>query len=64
MPGSFKPYRQGDLDGLCGIYAIINAVSFLCPEMDRETARDLFRVLNERLRRVRGTSDVIWGELR
>jgi hypothetical protein len=25
-----KPYRQGDLDGLCGIYSIVNALRLVC----------------------------------
>src|ERR1700680_3492325 len=25
---SLRPFRQGELDGLCGVYAIINAVRF------------------------------------
>ena len=57
----FNPYHQGDLDGLCGIYGLINAASFLCSEMDKEAARDLFRVLNEKLRKLHGTSAVVWG---
>jgi hypothetical protein len=27
-----KPLRQGDLDGLCGVYAILNAVQWLLPK--------------------------------
>lgn len=27
-----RPYRQGDLDGLCGVYAIVNAVRWLAPD--------------------------------
>jgi hypothetical protein len=26
-----KPLHQGDLDGLCGVYAVINAIRFLVP---------------------------------
>jgi hypothetical protein len=37
-----EPYQQGELDSLCGIYAIINAVHALCPEMDGELAETLF----------------------
>jgi hypothetical protein len=31
-----KPLQQGELDGLCGVYAVINAIRFLVPK-----ARDL-----------------------
>ncbi len=37
-----EPYRQGDLDGLCGIYSAINAVRALCPEIDGDEACWLF----------------------
>jgi hypothetical protein len=36
------PYCQGDLDGLCGLYAIINALCSLCPEIDEDIASGLF----------------------
>ena len=32
------PYRQGDLDGLCGIYSAVNAVRALCPEVSTDDA--------------------------
>ena len=25
-----QPYRQGDLDGFCGVYSAVNAVRALC----------------------------------
>ncbi|MGP0009991.1 MAG: hypothetical protein ACLPIG_14985, partial [Methylocella sp.] len=28
-----KPLRQGDLDGLCGVYAILNALQWLLPKV-------------------------------
>jgi hypothetical protein len=40
-----EPYRQGELDSLCGIYAVINALYALCPEMDEHLAEMLFRKL-------------------
>jgi hypothetical protein len=40
-----KPYRQGDLDGLCGVYSIINSVRVLAPEIDQEAAEWLFSEL-------------------
>ena len=27
----YKPLRQGDLDGLCGVYAVLNALQWLVP---------------------------------
>ncbi|MEH6717684.1 MAG: hypothetical protein V7704_02285 [Aurantimonas endophytica] len=43
------PLQQGDLDGLCGVYAVINAVRVLCPEVDMSVARALFQELIEAL---------------
>jgi hypothetical protein len=37
-----KPFRQGDLDGLCGIYSVVNSVRALCPEIDNTAAEWLF----------------------
>jgi len=28
----YMPLRQGDLDGLCGVYAVLNALQWLVPE--------------------------------
>lgn len=30
--GTIKPYRQGDLSNMCGVYAIINALRLVIPE--------------------------------
>ena len=40
-----KPYAQGDLDCMCAIYTIINAVRALCPEMTIGASEALFRRL-------------------
>ena len=40
-----KPLRQGDLDGLCGVYAIINAVRCVHPRLSKPMADRLFREL-------------------
>ena len=40
-----KPYAQGDLDSLCGIYAIINAFRALCREITWEISTHLFQHL-------------------
>lgn len=37
-----KPYRQGQLDGLCGVYALINAVDVLCGPLNKRQAQALF----------------------
>ena len=46
------PLKQGDLDGLCGIYAIINSVRLLCAEVSRELLARLFKGLVRALKRV------------
>ena len=43
------PLLQGDLDGLCGIYAIINAMRALCPELTDEISMRLFRIIMKSL---------------
>lgn len=30
--GTIKPFRQGDLSNMCGVYAIINALRLVMPE--------------------------------
>ena len=40
-----EPYAQGDLDCMCAIYTIINAVRALCPEMTIGASTALFRRL-------------------
>ena len=40
-----KPYRQGRLDGLCGVYALVNALRLLCPRLDEDTCEQVFSVL-------------------
>lgn len=37
-----RPHRQGDLDGLCGVYSIVNACRSLCSEIDSDTSACLF----------------------
>src|SRR5690242_8962809 len=39
------PYRQGRLDGLCGIYALVNALRLLCPRLDEEACEAAFYAL-------------------
>jgi len=44
-----KPFRQGDLDGLCGVYSVVNAVRLLSPELDTNGAEWLFDILMQTL---------------
>ena len=44
-----QAYQQGDLDGLCGVYSVVNAVRALCPELDQEGAEWLFAYLMQAL---------------
>jgi hypothetical protein len=37
-----KPFQQGQLDGLCGVYAMVNAVSILCGPLTTRQAQALF----------------------
>lgn len=50
---SVRPFRQGELDGLCGVYAVINATRLLCPELDHADVAALFRRLIRTLSRRR-----------
>jgi hypothetical protein len=47
------PHEQGSLDALCGVYAIVNAVRHLCPELDEDEARALFARLLRKIGSVR-----------
>src|SRR3954469_9984368 len=40
-----RPYRQGRLDGLCGLYALVNALRLLCPRLDEDDCERVFRAL-------------------
>src|SRR3954468_21713233 len=39
------PYRQGRLDGLCGTYALVNALRLLCPRLDEDACEAAFCAL-------------------
>src|SRR5215210_1556880 len=41
----FRAYRQGRLDGLCGVYALINALRLLCPKLDEDACERAFCAL-------------------
>src|SRR3954471_8376859 len=40
-----RPYRQGLLDGLCGVYALINSLRLLCPRLGEEACAAAFSAL-------------------
>ena len=40
-----RPLQQGDLDGLCGVYAIVNAIRWLCPTLSEGQSKELFGAL-------------------
>src|SRR5215217_1982346 len=44
-PCRLIPYRQGRPDGLCGIYALINALRLLCPRLDEDACERVFCAL-------------------
>ena len=37
-----RPWQQGHLDGLCGVYALINGVRYIEPRIDEEASLLLF----------------------
>ena len=41
----FKAYRQGRLDGLCGVYALVNALRLLCPKLAEDACEHAFCAL-------------------
>ena len=50
--GKRRALRQGDLDGLCGVYSVVNACRRLVPEIDSDGASWLFSRLMRSLRKV------------
>ena len=57
-----KPLRQGGLDSLCGVYAIVNAVRLaLAPEdrLTRDDALALYATLTEELARLGDLHDAV-----
>jgi hypothetical protein len=52
MPRRKRAYRQGDLDGLCGAYSVVNAARYLF-RLNNEQAREIFRGLVKTLVRTR-----------
>ena len=44
-----EPFRQGELDSLCGLYAVLNALNALCAEVDNDVGEALFGVMVQAL---------------
>lgn len=62
---AIEPMVQGDLDGLCGLYSIINAIRLLEPQLEEEAAVDLMGTLLAALGRRRGDArSVVMGGIR
>lgn len=51
----FKPFRQGQLDGLCGPYSLINAVHYLVGPINNDQATDLLRAILQYVEERRGS---------
>jgi hypothetical protein len=59
-----KPYRQGCLDGLCGLYALINALRLLCPRLGEDDCEWAFcALIRARARQTASPLAVISGGL-
>src|SRR4051812_41058272 len=59
-----KPYRQGRLDGLCGVYTLINALRLLCPRLDEGDCERVFcALIRARARQKCSPLSVIHGGL-
>src|SRR5215218_5518286 len=64
MARRFKAYRQGRLDGLCGVYTLINALRFLCPRLDEDACERVFcALIRARARQAASPLTVISGGL-
>jgi len=59
-----KPYRQGRLDSLCGVYTLINALRLLCPRLDEDACERAFcALIRARARQASSPLAVISGGL-
>ena len=59
-----EPFRQGRLDGLCGVYSVINALRLAvwpAHRLSRESCKDLFRLLTSELAARSKLHDVLTG---
>src|SRR4051812_16661425 len=64
IPRRLNPYRQGRLDGLCGGYALINALRLLCPRLDEGAREAAFcALIRARARQAASPLAVISGGL-
>src|SRR5215211_2301491 len=64
MARRLKPYRQGRLDGLCGVYTLINALRLLCPRVDEEACERVFcALIKARARQAASPLAIISGGL-
>ena len=62
MPRHTRAFRQGDLDGLCGVYAVVNALRYLF-QLKEDHCRALFAALIKALHRRcrRPHHPILWG---
>ena len=51
LRAALQPMRQGHLDGLCGLYAIVNAVRAVCPTLTAAQCEALFKHVSRTLHR-------------
>ena len=59
-----RPMRQGDLDGLCGVYSIVNAARLLAPKLGEKGTKQLFANLMQAVRRLdRGAKTIVHNGL-
>jgi hypothetical protein len=64
FPRRLQPYRQGRLDGLCGAYALINALRLLCARLDEDACERAFcALIRARARQTSSPLAVISGGL-
>jgi hypothetical protein len=62
MACRLKPYRQGRLDDLCGVYTLINALRLLCPRLDEDACERVFcALIRARARQAASPLTVISG---
>lgn len=52
MARRVRVYQQGDLDGFCGVYAIVNALRYLL-RLNRKQCQTIFATLVRTLSQVR-----------
>lgn len=56
-----RPLRQGEMDELCGVYAILNAIRLLAPKAPvRDTEVEIFGLLVDKLSKKQPVSELLW----